>query len=246
MNISPDNIVLWQWDFFCISATIAFTWMVMLLLAGGSWLITRRLSTGVEIPRWQNLLEVLVTGIRDQIREMSRQEPGLYLPFVGTLFLFILTANLLAVVPGFIPPTGSLSTTTALAICVFVAVPLFGIAHEGPLNYLKHYIRPTPLMLPFNVIGEFTRTIALSVRLYGNIMSGTVIVGILLSLTPFFFPIIMQLLGLITGAIQAYIFAILAMVYIASATAAHQDESNSTDNKPKANKLKQGEMHGES
>ena len=246
MTISPDNIILWQGDFFHFSATIAFTWIVMLLLAGGSWLITRRLSTGVEIPRWQNLLEVLVTGIRDQIRETSRQDPGLYLPFVGTLFLFILTANLLAVLPGFIPPTGSLSTTTALAICVFVAVPLFGIAHEGPLNYLKHYIHPTPLMLPFNIIGEFTRTIALSVRLYGNIMSGTVIVGILLSLTPFFFPVIMQLLGLITGAIQAYIFAILAMVYIASATATHQDESNSTKNKPKDNKLKQGEMYGES
>ncbi len=246
MNISPDNIIFWQCDFFYLSATIVFTWIVMLLLAGGSWLITRRLSTGIEIPRWQNLLEVLVTGIRDQIRETSRQDPGLYLPFIGTLFLFIFTANLLAVLPGFIPPTGSLSTTTALAICVFIAVPLFGIAHEGPVNYLKHYIHPTPLMLPFNIIGEFTRTIALSVRLYGNIMSGTVIVGILLSLTPFFFPVIMQLLGLITGAIQAYIFAILAMVYIASATAAHQDESNSTKNKPKDNKLKQGEMYGES
>jgi F-type H+-transporting ATPase subunit a len=246
MNISPDNILLWQWGHFHINATMAFTWLVILLLAGGSWLITRRLSTGTEIPRWQNLLEVLVTGIRDQIREMSRQDPGLYLPFVGTLFLFILTANLLAVVPGFIPPTGSLSTTTALAICVFVAVPLFGITREGPLNYLKHYIRPTPLMLPFNVIGELSRTIALAVRLYGNIMSGTIIVGILLSLTPFLFPIIMQLLGLITGTIQAYIFAILAMVYIASATAAHQGESGSSISKPKANKLKQGETHGES
>lgn len=246
MNITPDNIVLWQWGLFHINATIAFTWLVMALLAGGSWLITRRLSTSAEIPRWQNLLEVLVTGIRDQIREMSRQDPGLYLPFVGTLFLFIFTANLLAVVPGFIPPTGSLSTTTALAICVFVAVPLFGIAHEGPLNYLKHYIRPTPLMLPFNIIGELSRTIALAVRLYGNIMSGTVIVGILLSLTPFFFPIIMQLLGLITGVIQAYIFAILAMVYIASATAVHRNKPDATNSKPKTNETKQGEKHGES
>ena len=246
MNITPDNIVLWQWGLFHINATIAFTWLVMALLAGGSWLITRCLSTGAEIPRWQNLLEVLVTGIRDQIREMSRQDPGLYLPFVGTLFLFIFTANLLAVVPGFSPPTGSLSTTSALAICVFVAVPLFGITHEGPLNYLKHYIRPTPLMLPFNIIGELSRTIALAVRLYGNIMSGTVIVGILLSLTPFFFPIIMQLLGLITGVIQAYIFAILAMVYIASATAVHRNKPDAKNSKPKTNETKQGEKHGES
>ncbi|MEA3470027.1 MAG: F0F1 ATP synthase subunit A [Thermodesulfobacteriota bacterium] len=246
MTISPDTITLYQWGVVRLSATVAFTWLVMLLLVGGSWLITRRLSTTVEIPRWQNLLEVVVITIRDQIRETSHQDPGPYLPFVGTLFLFIFTANLLAVVPGFMPPTGSLSTTTALAICVFVAVPLFGIAHEGPLNFLKHYVKPTPLMLPFNVIGEITRIIALSVRLYGNIMSGTVIVGILLSLTPFFFPVIMQILGLITGAIQAYIFAILAMVYIASATAVHKGKSDSTNNSSRNNNSKQGEIHGES
>jgi F-type H+-transporting ATPase subunit a len=248
MNITPDSIVLWQWQFLHINATMAFTWVVMALLAGGSWLITRRLTTGADIPRWQNLLEVLVTGMRDQIREVSRQEPGLYLSFVGTLFLFILSANLLAIVPGFIAPTGSLSTTTALAICVFVAVPLFGIAHEGLSSYLKHYIQPTPLMLPFNLIGELSRTIALAVRLYGNIMSGTVIVGILLSLTPFFFPIVMQLLGLITGTIQAYIFAILSMVYIASATAAQQTEQNKTitSSQKSQHKQKQGETHGKS
>jgi F-type H+-transporting ATPase subunit a len=126
-------------------------------------------------------------------------------------------------------PTGSLSTTTALAICVFVAVPLYGIAYEGPLNYLKHYIKPTWLMLPFNIIGEISRTIALAVRLYGNIMSGTVIVAILLSLTPYLFPVVMQLLGLLTGMIQAYIFAVLAMVYIASATSAHRRDKQSRD-----------------
>jgi F-type H+-transporting ATPase subunit a len=169
-------------------------------------------------------LEVLVVGIRDQIRDVSHQEPGRYLPFVGTLFLFIAMANLLNVVPGYMAPTGSLSTTTALAICVFVAVPLYGIACEGPLTYLKHYIQPTWLMLPFNVIGELSRTIALAVRLYGNIMSGTVIVAILLSLTPYLFPVVMQLLGLLTGMIQAYIFAVLAMVYIASATSAHRSD----------------------
>ncbi|NIP73236.1 MAG: F0F1 ATP synthase subunit A [Gammaproteobacteria bacterium] len=222
MTISPDSLVLWSWGALQLNATIAFTWLVMALLAGGSWLITRRLTTGTELSRWQNLLEVLVSGMRDQIRDVSRQEPGRYLPFVGTLFLFVLTSNLLAIVPGYIPPTGSLSTTTALALCVFVAVPVYGIAHEGPLNYLRHYVRPTVFMLPFNVIGEISRTIALAVRLYGNIMSGTVIAGILLSLAPFFFPIIMQALGLITGAIQAYIFAILAMVYIASATSVHE------------------------
>jgi F-type H+-transporting ATPase subunit a len=222
MTISPDSLVLWQWGAFSLNATIAYTWLVMALLTLGSWLVTRRLSSGTEISRWQNLLEVLVTGIRDQIRQVSHQDPGRYLPFVGTLFLYIAMANLLNVVPGYMAPTGSLSTTTALAICVFVAVPLFGIVYEGPLSYLKHYVKPTWLMMPFNIIGEISRTIALAVRLYGNIMSGTVIVAILLGLTPYFFPIVMQLLGLLTGMIQAYIFAVLAMVYIASATSAHE------------------------
>ncbi|MCB1935697.1 MAG: F0F1 ATP synthase subunit A [Nitrosomonas sp.] len=225
MTINPDEMVFWQWGILSINATIVFTWLVMAVLTLISWLVTRRLTSGPDMSRWQNLLEVLVTGMRDQIKEISHQQPGKYLPFVGTLFLFIAMANLLNVVPGYMAPTGSLSTTTALAICVFVAVPLYGVMSEGPVSYLSHYIRPTVLMLPFNIIGEISRTIALAVRLYGNIMSGTVIVAILLSLTPYFFPVIMQLLGLLTGMIQAYIFAILAMVYIASATstqAGHQ------------------------
>mgnify|MGYP006293485121 CR=1 FL=1 len=222
MTISPDQILLWQWGPLHINATLAYTWLVMLLLTGGSWLITRRLRTGPDISRWQNLLEVLVTGLNDQIRDVSRQDPGQYLPFVGTLFIFIATANLLSLVPGYMPPTGSLSTTTALALCVLTAVPLYGVLHRGPIGYLRRYVQPTPLMLPFNLIGELSRTVALAVRLYGNIMSGTVIVGILISLTPFLFPIVMQLLGLLTGMIQAYIFAVLAMVYIASASTAQR------------------------
>ncbi|MBK1631829.1 F0F1 ATP synthase subunit A [Thiohalocapsa halophila] len=224
MTISPDQILLWQWGPLHINATLAYTWLVMLLLTGGSWLITRRLRTGPDISRWQNLLEVLVTGLKDQIRDVSRQDPGQYLPFVGTLFIFIATANLLSLVPGYMPPTGSLSTTTALALCVLTAVPLYGVLHRGPIGYLRRYVQPTPLMLPFNLIGELSRTVALAVRLYGNIMSGTVIVGILISLTPFLFPIVMQLLGLLTGMIQAYIFAVLAMVYIASASSAQKGE----------------------
>lgn len=231
MTISPDEIVFWSWGGFRLNATLVFTWLVMLLLAGGSWLVTRRLSTGVQLSRWQNLLEVLVVGIRDQIQQVSRQRPGRYLPFVGSLFLFIALANLLTVVPAFHPPTGSLSTTTALALCVFVAVPLYGIAHEGVAAYLKHYAEPTVIMLPFNIMGEITRTIALAVRLYGNIMSGTVIVAILLSLTPFFFPIVMELLGLLTGMIQAYIFAVLAMVYIASASSAGKHNGQPGDDR---------------
>ncbi|PLW82430.1 F0F1 ATP synthase subunit A [Kineobactrum sediminis] len=228
MDITPDSIILWQYGKFSLNATIAYTWLVIGLLTVSSWLVTRRLSTATEISRWQNLLEVVVTGIRDQIEQVSRQQPGQFLPFVGTLFLYISVANLLNVVPGYMAPTGSLSTTTALALCVFIAVPLYGIASEGPIAYFRQYLQPTWFMLPFNVLGEISRTIALAVRLYGNIMSGTVIAGILLSLTPYFFPVVMQLLGLLTGQIQAYIFAVLAMVYIASATSAHQQQEKRT------------------
>jgi len=234
MTITPDSVIYGQWGPLTLNATIVFTWLVMAILTIGSWLVTRHLSDGPELSRWQNLLEVLVTGIRDQIAQVSHQQPGPYLPFVGTLFLFIALSNLLNVVPGYLAPTGSLSTTTALAICVFVAVPLFGITSQGAGPFLKHYIKPTPLMLPFNVVGELSRTVALAVRLYGNIMSGTVIVAILLSLTPYFFPVVMQLLGLLTGMIQAYIFAILAMVYIASATSAHE-RGNGQEQSPTPN-----------
>jgi F-type H+-transporting ATPase subunit a len=218
MRISPDQMVLWQWGPIALNGTILYTWVVMATLTIGGWLITRRLSTGNRLPRWQNLLEVLVVGMQEQLRGIAGREASRYLPFVGTLFLFIGSANVLAVVPGFQPPTGSLSTTAALAICVFIAVPLYGISERGIRGYLGRYIRPTILMLPFNIIGELSRTVALAVRLYGNIMSGTLIVGILISITPLFFPVVMELLGLLTGLIQAYIFAVLAMIYIASAT----------------------------
>jgi F-type H+-transporting ATPase subunit a len=221
VQISTDEWIFWQseaWPAVKLNATIVFSWSVMAILAIGSWLVTRRLTTGTQIPGLQNVLEVMVTGMRDQIREVSRQDPGQYLPFVGTLFLFIGMANFLGIVPGYRPPTGSLSTTAALATCVFVAVPLYGIASQGLGGYFKHYIRPTVLMLPFNIIGELSRTLALAVRLYGNMMSGTVIAAILIGFVPLFVPILMQLFGLLTGLIQAYIFAVLAMVYIASAT----------------------------
>jgi len=226
MTISPDEIVYGQWGPFALNATLVFTWLVMAILVIGSRAITRRLSSGPDMSRWQNLLEVVVGGIRDQIRDVSHQEPGRFLPFVGTLFLFIATSNLLAVVPGFRPPTGSLSTTTALALCVLVAVPIYGIAERGVGAYLKNYLEPTIFMLPFNIIGEASRTLALAVRLYGNIMSGTVIAAILLAIAPIFFPVVMQLLGLLTGLIQAYIFAILAMVYIASAATVHEQRAS--------------------
>jgi F-type H+-transporting ATPase subunit a len=218
MEISPDASVLYEWRGLRLTATVAYTWLVMAVLVLGARAVTARLSATETVSRWQMLLEVIVTAIRDQIAEIGAEDPARYLPFIGSLFLFIATANLLTIVPGYQPPTGSLSTTAALAICVLVAVPLFSIARRGLGGYLRTYIRPTPLMLPFNIISEASRTLALAIRLYGNVMSGTVIVGILISVAPFFFPVLLQLLGLLTGVVQAYIFAILAMVYIASAS----------------------------
>lgn len=222
-DITPDMVTIWQWGAISLNATIVFTWIVMALIIVISWLVTRGLSVDAQASRWQTLLEVLVGGIRNQIREVSRQDPDRYLPFIGTLFLFIAVSNLLTLFPVYIPPTGSLSTTAALAICVFVAVPVYGIIDLGLLGYLKLYIQPTIFMLPFNIMGELSRTLALAVRLFGNIMSGTKILAILLAVMPFFFPILMRALGLLTGLIQAYIFAILAMVYIASATRVREE-----------------------
>lgn len=225
MTTSPDHIVIWQWGAVSLNATICWTWAVMALLVFGSWLVTRNLSTTTRLSRWQNLLEVVVSTMQNQIREVGQQDPAPYLAFVGTLFIFIATSNLLALVPGYLPPTGSISTTAALALCVFVAVPLYGITRQGLRGYLTNYIQPSVFMLPFNIVGELSRTLALAVRLYGNIMSGMVIGAILLSIVPLFFPILMQALGLLTGMIQAYIFAVLAMVYIASATRAHTERT---------------------
>ncbi|MEB3228094.1 MAG: F0F1 ATP synthase subunit A [Synechocystis sp.] len=218
MEISPDSVIYYARYPLVINATLVFTWITMALLVGASWLITRRLEVQPPLSPWQQLWEMGVETICQQIREVTQQDPEPYLGFVGSLFLFIVTANVLAIVPGYQPPTGSLSTTTALALCVFVAVPIFGIQQKGWLAYLKSYLEPTPLMLPFQIIGEFSRTLALAVRLFGNIMSGNLLAAILLSLVPLFVPVVMQLLGLILGIIQAYVFAVLALVYIASAS----------------------------
>lgn len=222
MRLSPDEIIFWHHGFVTINATIVFTWALMLVLTVGSILITRKLSTGFTRTRWQNLVEIIITGIEKQIEEVGLRQPRKYLGFLGTLFLFVAAASLSTVIPGYEPPTGSLSTTAALALCVFVAVPLFGIEEQGVGNYLKSYMKPTFIMLPFNLVSEISRTLALAVRLFGNMMSGAMIIGILLTITPFLFPIVMAMLGLLTGMVQAYIFSILAAVYIAAAAQVSQ------------------------
>jgi F-type H+-transporting ATPase subunit a len=225
MRLSPDDMIFWQHGFLKLNGTIAFTWALMLVLALGSKLVTRNLSTELKRSRWQNLLEIIVTGIEKQIADVGLKNPEKYIGFLGTLFLFVALASLCTIIPGYEPPTGSLSTTAALALSVLIAVPMFGIEEQGLRGYLKSYTEPTIIMLPFNIISELSRTLALAVRLFGNMMSGTMIIAILLTITPFVFPIAMSALGLLTGMVQAYIFSILAAVYIASAVRARKPKS---------------------
>ncbi len=225
MELTPDSRIMFDLWGFGVNATIVNTWVIMAMLVGASIVITWRLRPDVPPNRWRTALEVIVQGIQRQIDEVAPTASRQILYFVGTLFLFIATSNLMLVVPRFDPPTASLSTTTALALAVLVAVPLFGIGSRGIGGYLRTYLQPSPIMLPFNIISEFSRGVSLAIRLYGNIMSGAVIAAILLGIAPFFFPVLMDALGLLTGLIQAYIFAILATVYISSATTAPQTQT---------------------
>ncbi|RFS20184.1 F0F1 ATP synthase subunit A [Chitinophaga silvatica] len=224
MRLSPDEKIFWKDGFFQLNLTIVTTWMLMLVMVIAAYLVTRRLKNSITISRWQHILEIIVLTILTQMEDVGLKKPEKYLAFVGTLFLFIVVANLFSIVPMYESPTASLSTTSALAISVFIAVPVFGIAEKGILKYMKTYLQPNFLMLPFNIISEISRTLALAIRLFGNMMSGGMIVSILLIIAPYFFPIIMNVLGLLTGMVQAYIFAILATVYISAATQTEEQQ----------------------
>ena len=188
MNLSSDQVVLWRMGFATLNLTIVTTWGLMAILTLGSYLITRRLVTDGPISRWQAALEFDRHDPYRPDRGVGLEQPRRYLVFLGSLFLFLATANVCTVIPGYQPPTGSLSTTAALALCVFVAVPFFGIREQGMPAYLKTYLQPTAIMLPFNIISELSRTLALAIRLFGNMMSGAMIIAILITITPLLFP----------------------------------------------------------
>ena len=217
MSIDPSSIIYFQYGFIKITATLVFAWVTMAVLIGLCLIGTKGLKTGKTFSVGQNAVEFFMVAMENQVKGIAEKDYQRIIPFVGTLFLFIFVSNVMSVIPGYTPPTASLNTTIALAACVFFAVPAYGIAGKGIGGYLKQYIKPSPLMLPFNIIGEISRTISLAVRLYGNVMSLTIIVAILLGVIPLFFPLVIQLLGIVTGVIQAYIFAVLATVYIAAA-----------------------------
>jgi len=229
MEFNIDDIIYWEWEFLKVNATLVFSWFTMTLLIGLGWLISRNLTSGRNISRGQALYESLVVFIVTQIEEATQQKADRYFPFISTLFLFITFSNIIGVIPGVHSPTASLTTTAALAFSVFVAIPVFGVSSIGFKEYFSQYVKPTPVMLPFNIIGELSRTLALAIRLFGNIMSGSLIVAVLLSLSPLFFPVVMQAFGLVIGVIQAYVFSILALVYIASATRIQPGQESDTE-----------------
>lgn len=198
-----------------VSEPVAVTWGLMAALTVYGWLATRKLR--LDPGPGQMLLELLVTAVQGQIRETLRTEPGPYLPFVATLFIFIASANLLSLVPGLEPPTAHIETDAALAVIVFFAVHYFGVRARGLGGYLADFAKPTWIMLPLNLVSEVTRTFSLMVRLFGNIMSGVFVIGVVLSLVGLLAPIPFMALELLTGLIQAYIFTVLAMVFIGGA-----------------------------
>ena len=205
-----------------ITKPVVVTWSLMAALALASVLLTRSLSL---IPsRRQGALEVVVGAIEDQIRGTMRAEPRRYLPLFGTLFVFILTANWSSLLPGVEPPTAHLETDAALALIVFCSVIYFGVRARGIGGYLKTFAEPTIVMIPLNVAETFTRTFSLIVRLFGNVMSGVFVIGIILSLAGLLVPIPLMALDLLTGAVQAYIFTVLAMVFVSSAVGEARSE----------------------
>jgi F-type H+-transporting ATPase subunit a len=198
-----------------VSEPVVITWGIIVLLGLGSWLLTRRMST--RAGTGQAVLELVIVALDDQIRAAVGHDPGRFRTLIGTLFVFILAANWSSLVPGVEPPTAHLETDAALAGIVFVATIWFGITSRGLGGYLKGFAEPSWVMLPLNLVEQITRTFSLMVRLFGNVMSGVFVVGIVLSLAGLLVPIPLMALDLLTGAVQAYIFATLALVFIASA-----------------------------
>jgi len=198
-----------------ITRPVVTTWVIMAVLTLVPWFVTRRLARHPD--RRQAVLELIVTGIMGQIEEVTRKDPRPFLPVLGTLFIFLVTANLSGVLPGVEAPPGKLETPAALAFIVFASVHFFGVRARGPLGYLASFAKPKLVMLPLNIVSEITRTFSLMVRLFGNVMSGEFIIALIVAFAGLFVPIPLMALEILVGVVQAYIFTILATVFIASA-----------------------------
>jgi F-type H+-transporting ATPase subunit a len=216
MQPSPlISTVVFQLGPVAITRPVVTTWVIMLALAAVCWLVTRRLA--LHSDRRQIVLELLVTGISGQIEDVIRKDARPYLPLLGTLFIFLVAANLSGVLPGVEAPTSKLETPAALALIVFFSVHYFGVRARGLAGYLASFAEPKLIMLPLNIISEVTRTFSLMVRLFGNVMSGEFVIGLVVALAGLFVPIPLMILEILVGVVQAYIFTVLATVFIGAA-----------------------------
>jgi F-type H+-transporting ATPase subunit a len=198
-----------------ITSPVLVTWAIMLGLGLFAWYATRRLSLQ---PSWaQAALEAVVGAIDSQISETIQTDPAPYRALIGTILIYVLAANWSSLIPGIEPPTAHLETDAALALIVFCATIVYGVRSRGIAGYLKTFAEPSWVMIPLNLVEQITRTFSLVVRLFGNIMSGVFVIGIILSLAGFLVPVPLMALDLLTGAVQAYIFAVLACVFIGAA-----------------------------
>jgi len=198
-----------------VTRPVVTTWAIMAVLTLVCWFVTRRLAQHPD--RRQALLELIVTGIMGQIEEVIRKDPRPFLPVLGTLFIFLVAANLSGVLPGVEAPTGKLETPAALGLITFASVHFFGVRARGPFGYLASFAKPKLIMLPLNILSEITRTFSLMVRLFGNVMSGEFIIALIVALAGLFVPIPLMALELLVGVVQAYIFTVLATVFIGAA-----------------------------
>ncbi|MCW5745080.1 MAG: F0F1 ATP synthase subunit A [Alphaproteobacteria bacterium] len=216
MGRSPlSTEVLFHLGPVAITSAVVTTWAIMLLLVLGSWLATRRLRPHPD--RLQAMLEVVVMGIADQIREITRKDGRPQLPLLGTLFIYLVTANVCGLLPGVNAPTATLETPAALALIVFASVHYYGVRAHGPLGYLAKFAKPKLIMLPLNILSEITRTFSMMVRLFGNVMSGEFVLALVVALAGLFLPIPLMVLEALVGVVQAYIFTVLAAVFIGAA-----------------------------
>lgn len=198
-----------------ITTPVVVTWAIMAAMTAASLLLTRKLS--VMPSRVQTALELLVGTLDAEIRATMQTDPAPYRSLIGTLFLFVFVANWSSLIPGVEPPTAHLETDAALALLVLTATLVSGVRTRGIRGYLATFAEPAWVMIPLNVVEQVTRTFSLVVRLFGNVMSGVFVVGIVLSLAGLLVPVPLMALDLLTGAVQAYIFAVLAMVFIGAA-----------------------------
>ncbi len=209
------STVLFHLGPIAITRPVVTTWAIMLALAVVCRLVTRRLK--MQPDERQAVLEIIVTGIEQQIEEVIRKDARPFLPMLGTLFIFLVVANLSGVLPGVEAPTSKIETPAALALIVFFSVHYFGIRSRGLGGYLASFAEPKLIMLPLNILSEVTRTFSLMVRLFGNVMSGEFIIALVVALAGLFVPIPLMVLEILVGIVQAYIFTVLATVFIGAA-----------------------------